>query len=285
MPISRMIPLSTGLAAHVLEWDAGGDHTVVLVHGFLDLAWGWAPTVDAGLRGRYHVVAPDLRGHGDSDWVGAGGYYHFLDYLADLEALVAQVGRARVSLVGHSMGGGIAALYAGTWPDRVHKLALLEGTGPPADTSAPPDRVALWVASWRRARAKPPRTFATVAEAVARLCKYDPHLSPELAAALAEKGTRPLVDGRLVFKHDPLHGSVDPNPFRLALARSFWERVTCPVLLVDGSLSAFRHAPDEAERRARCFRHVTQAVIEGAGHMMQRHRPGEVARVIAELLA
>src|SRR4051812_19362021 len=108
MPASRKVQLGTGLSYHLLEWDGGGDHTVILLHGFLDNAWGWQAAVDAGLGDGLHVVAPDLRGHGDSDWIGAGGYYHFPDYLADLHDLITQVGRARVSLVGHSMGGSVA---------------------------------------------------------------------------------------------------------------------------------------------------------------------------------
>src|SRR5690348_15261143 len=101
-PISRRIPLATGLGCHVLEWGRDQpalDHTVVLLHGFLDLAWTWVPTVEAGLAGRFHVLAPDVRGHGDSDWVGGGGYYHFIDYLADLDDLVRTLGRRRLSLV------------------------------------------------------------------------------------------------------------------------------------------------------------------------------------------
>src|SRR5262245_7125425 len=122
-PTSRRVPLGTGLTHHVLEWgadDPSRDHTVILLHGFLDIAWGWVAVAEPGLAARFHVVAPDLRGHGDSDRVGAGGYYHFPDYLADLHELVAKLGRARVSLVGHSMGGGIAAYYAGSFPERIH---------------------------------------------------------------------------------------------------------------------------------------------------------------------
>ncbi|MCP4448844.1 MAG: alpha/beta hydrolase [Myxococcales bacterium] len=88
----------------MLEWgrdDATLDHSVILINGLLDLSWGWASTVGAGLAGRFHIVAPDLRGHGDSDRVGVGGYYHFVDYLADLHSLIESVGRDRVSLVGH----------------------------------------------------------------------------------------------------------------------------------------------------------------------------------------
>ena len=107
LPQSRRISLSTGLRYHYLEWggdDVTLDHTVILIHGFLDLSWTWEAVAAAGLDRKFHLIAPDLRGHGDSDRVGAGGYYHFMDYLADLADLIEQVGRNKVSLVGHSMG-------------------------------------------------------------------------------------------------------------------------------------------------------------------------------------
>src|SRR5262245_7037118 len=108
MPATRL-RLGTGLHYNVHEWDNGGDHTVLLIHGFLDFAFGFTPLVEAGLDGRYHIIAPDLRGHGDSDRVGDGGYYHFADYVADIHDLVEQKARGRLSIVGHSMGGMVAS--------------------------------------------------------------------------------------------------------------------------------------------------------------------------------
>ena len=118
-PRSRRLALATGLNVHLLEWGSG-DHTVVLVHGFLDLAWGWAE-VAATLAERYHIIAIDQRGHGDSDWIGAGGYYHFFDYVADLEALCDALALPVIDLVGHSMGGMICGYFAGTRPARVRR--------------------------------------------------------------------------------------------------------------------------------------------------------------------
>jgi pimeloyl-ACP methyl ester carboxylesterase len=287
-PASRRVALDTGLAYHVLEWggdDAALDNTVVLVHGFLDVAWGWEATVRAGLAGRFHIVAPDLRGHGDSDRVGPGGYYHFMDYLADVHALIAEVGRERVSLVGHSMGGSVAGYYTGTYPDRIERLALLEGTGPPEQASTGPARVAQWLATWQRARHATQSTYADVAEAAARLRKNDPLLDEELALVLADKGTRVTADGRRQFKHDPVHLTRGPYAYSVGAAEEFWRAITCPVLLVEGSESVFRHAREETERRHACFANRRTAVLDGAAHMMQRHQPDALAALLLEFLS
>ena len=287
-PARREVALGTGLTYHVLEWGQGDpalDHTVVLLHGFLDLAWGWVATVRAGLAGRFHIVAPDLRGHGDSDRVGAGGYYHFADYLADVDDLVRQLGRARVSLVGHSMGGSVAAYFAGTFPQRVHRLVLMEGLGPPDQRDALPDRARSWLAAWRLVRERSPRSYASVDDAAARLRAHDELLDPALARELAEHGTRQRPDGRWVFKHDPLHTTPGPMPFRVAHAEEFWRAITCPVLLVEGDSSAFRHAGPEAERRMQVFHAAERATLPRAGHMMQRHQPAALAEVLASFLS
>ena len=283
MPSSRKLPLATGLGYHLLEWGTG-DHTVVLIHGFLDNAWGWQPMVEAALTAGLHIVAPDMRGHGDSDWVGRGGYYHFVDYLADLHELIAAVGRARVSLVGHSMGGSIAAYYAGAFPERVHKLALLEGLGPPESKEAMPARVATWLSAWKKVRERAPRSYADVEEAAARLAQHDPLVSLEMARFLAEKGTTPALGGRIRFKHDPLHATPGPYGFQLAVAEQFWRRVRCPTLIVAGAQSLMRHPPAEEQRRTVCFQHARRAVVEGAGHMMQRHQPNKLGELLRGFL-
>lgn len=285
-PQSRRVALDTGIHAHVLEW--GGDdpsleHSVFLVHGFLDIAWGWQATVDAGLAGRYHVVAPDARGHGDSDRVGAGGYYHFFDYLADLHSLVGQLGRKSVSLVGHSMGGSITSYYAGTYPERIHRLALLEGIGPPEMPSTGPQRVKLWLDQCKRARDRAPKAYASIEEAAARLRKNDPLLSEELSLFLADKGTVATGDGRR-FKHDPLHLTRGPYPFQVAISKEFWGAVTCPVLIVEGSESTFRHMADEAARRRTAFADCCVETIANAAHMMHRHQPAVLAKLLVDFL-
>ena len=265
---SHKIQAATGLGYHLLEWgaDEPHDHTVLLLHGFLDVAWSWRPTVEAGLAGRFHIVAPELRGHGDSDRVGAGGYYYFADYLADVHALAQKLARTRLSIVGHSMGGSVAGYYAGSFPSRIHRLALLEGLGPPAQSPPGPERVVAWLNGWERVRATPPRSYASVEEAAARLREHDRLLDAALSRELAEHGTVEDADGRRRFKHDPLHATTGPYGYTLDAAKRFWRAITCPVLLVDGAESEYRLG--DADERIACFMQAHHEILPGAGHMM-----------------
>lgn len=284
-PTSSRIPLGTGLTIHALTWNEAAAHTVIVLHGFLDFAWSMAPLVEAGLAERFHVIVPDARGHGDSDRVGAGGYYHFADYLADLDELVRLRAHDTLSIVGHSMGGSIAAYYTGSFPARVHRLALLEGIGPPEAAPTGPDRVRTWLESWRRIRETPPRAIPTLADAAARLRRHDPLLDAQLALTLAEQGTILLPDGTRRFKHDPLHATMGPyGGFQHDVALRFWSAITCPTLLVDGGASSFVHGADEAARRKSAFRDARHIVLPGAGHMMQRHQPAALARILLDFL-
>ena len=281
---SRKLALATGLAYHVLEWGEANAHdtTFVLVHGFLDVAHGWRAVAER-LAARAHVIAPDLRGHGDSDWIGAGGYYHYMDYVADLDDVIARLARRRVIAVGHSMGGGVVAYWAATRAERPHAIALLEGLGPPDQRDADlPARTARWIDAWRDSPRRTPRVMAALDDAAARLRRHDPLLGEALARELAAAGTREVAGG-LAWKHDPLHVTEGPYPFRRDHAARFWRAITCPVLVVDGERSML-NLPD-AERAARRaeLRRCTHVVLPGAGHMMQRHRPIELAELLLTL--
>jgi pimeloyl-ACP methyl ester carboxylesterase len=283
---SRRVLLPSGLSTHFLEWgteEPALDHTVLLLHGWLENAWAWEATAEAGLAGRFHLISVDLRGHGDSDRVGAGGGYHLADYLADLHDLIPLVARGRLSLVGHSLGGAIAGLYAGASPQRISRLALLEGTGLPRPGGGPA-RVARWLEKRERVRERPQRSYKSVEEAAARLRETDPPLRPALALRLAEKGTAPGSDGRLRFKHDPRLTAGHPCAFDVEHARLFWANVACPVLILEGAESATRLPEEEGRRRWSSFPNWRHAVLRDAGHMMQRHQPEALAAVLLEFL-
>lgn len=254
----------------------------MLVHGFLDLAYTWHE-VAAQLATRAHVIAPDLRGHGDSDRIGPGGYYHFFDYIPDLDDVIERYARTKLVLVGHSMGGSVCSYWAGMRPERLSALALLEGLGPPDQSHAElPARTAGWIKSWRTVRTEE-TGMATVADAAARLRKYDPLLGEELSVRLAEHGTRD-VGGRRVWKRDPLHMTMGPYPFRRDYAEQYWKRISCPVLIVDANQTQLNLTDDERASRRAVFANHRHATIDGAGHMMQRHQPARLAALLLELM-
>ncbi len=280
-PTSRAV-VANGLRHHVLEWDGGGRSSVLCLHGFLDLAWAFHQVAPALAREGHHVIAPDLRGHGETDRVGPGGYYHFMDYVLDVADLADALARDRLALVGHSMGGSIAAYFAGAFPERARRLVILEALRL-ADTPprALPGRAAEWVAGVRRARSRGGRLYASVEAAARRIRQHDPLCPEEEARFLAERATRP-VPGGVAFRHDPLHLTRGPYPFRLDQARAFWAEVRCPVLLVDGAES--EPPPEDMPSRVAAFRDARQMAIAGAGHMMMRHRPLQVAGAVADFL-
>jgi pimeloyl-ACP methyl ester carboxylesterase len=275
------LQLATHMRYRLLEWDGPGDTTFVLVHGFSDLAFTWCD-VAARLSAAGHVIAPDLRGHGDSEWIGAGGYYHFLDYVADLDDVIRQKARERVVLVGHSMGGSVSGYYAGTRPERLAGLVLVEGLGPPDMAGSDgPARTAAWVDAWRTGRDKG-KVMPSLDEAVRRIRKADEFLDEAAARKFAEAGTR-AVEGGVTWKHDPLHMTMGPYAFRLDVAKRYWERVTCPVLCVDGASSKLNLSADERAARRASFKSVRHLEIAGAGHAVQRHQPAQLADAILAL--
>jgi pimeloyl-ACP methyl ester carboxylesterase len=281
---AHKIQLATGLAYNVCEWDGHGDTSFVLVHGFTDLGAGWCEVAPL-LAPHGNVLAPDMRGHGDSDRIGPGGYYHFFDYVADLDEVIRHLARPRVVLVGHSMGGSIASYYAGTRPERISRLALLEGLGPPDQSdAATPTRTAMWIDAWRAAASHAPKPMPTLEDAAQRLRRADDLLDEALARKLAHLGTRE-VPGGYRWKHDPLHLTMGPYPFRLDVARRHWERITCPVLIVDGARSRLNLSEAERAARRACFANHRHLVIDDAGHALQRHQPARVAAALLELAA
>jgi pimeloyl-ACP methyl ester carboxylesterase len=207
-----------------------------------------------------------------------------MDYVADLDDVIAQTVEGELVLVGHSMGGSVSGYWAGTRPEQVHRLALLEGLGPPDMANMDgPTRTQMWIDAWKAARAKPQKTLASIDEAVAKLRSKDALLTDDVARDLAIHGTRP-VPGGFAWKHDPLHMTMGPYPYRLDTAIKYWKRITCPVLIVDGEASNLNlPIADRAARRAQFANH-RHVVVPGAGHALQRHQPAAIAELVIELL-
>ena len=275
---------ANGLTHHVITWEPEGprpDATVLCGHGFLDVGYSFRQIAERLAARGHRVVAFDWRGHGETEWVGAGGYYHFMDYVADLADLVGALAPGPLHLVGHSMGGTAAALFAGAFPDRVERLVLLEGLGPEEQASAPPpERTARWVEAVRKVRSKPQRRMASLAEALARMRVQNPELPDELGLELAARSTR-KADGGYEWSFDPIHRTRGPYPFRTETFLAYLRAIRAPTLLVDGE-KGYR-AADHADRVA-ALPHAERIELPGVGHMMHWFAPDAVAGVTDSFL-
>jgi len=269
------------LRQHLLEWGAGR-RTVLLLHGFLEHAHAWDLVGPSLAQAGYRVLALDWRGHGESEWIGAGGYYHFPDYTADLAALARLLGGS-LALVGHSMGATVAMQYAGTEPERVWGLVCVDGLGPPdgSDATGVPDRFAQWIADLERTGERNPRLM-TLEEAKGRLRERFPRFTPNVARLLAEHGTR-ARSGLRVWKFDPLHQTRAPMPFQRTFAARFWERVRCPALYLEGAESPLRLDPADRDDRLALLR-AQRMAIPGSGHHPHLEQPERLVEALRSFL-
>lgn len=257
-----------------LEWGAPTGTPTVLLHGFLDHAGSWARVAE-GLGG--WRLAIDHRGHGLSPHAGPGETYHFPDYLADLDALLAQVGPAR--LVGHSMGGTIASMYAGVRPSRVRCLVTVDGLGLFDSSTQSVERMSQFLDEV----ASPPtnRVFPTVEAAAARLRHSNPSLDEAWARALAERTLRP-EGGGFTWTWDPRHRIRGPVPYRHDNHLQFLRRVVCPVLAVHPENSPF--APADVHLLESAIAKLRTVEVAGAGHMVHLDAPAALAAAIRPFL-
>ncbi|HVK71175.1 MAG TPA: alpha/beta hydrolase [Polyangium sp.] len=244
--------------------------TVLLLHGYLDSGATWDLVAEPLARAGHDVLAPDLRGFGESDSVGAGGYYHFPDYVSDLSSLLDILAPKRLALVGHSMGGTIAALFAGARPQRVDQLVLLEGLGAPgSEPSTAVDRMRTWLDDMRSLD-RTPRPVGSFDEALDRLARRHPQVSRMILESRARLLTR-THSGRLSWAYDSMHRTTAPVPFHLESFKCFLRRITAPTLYVSGGVNGLR-LHDEAERLA-CIPNTLHVDLPDAGHMMHWTAP------------
>lgn len=277
-----LVPSPRGLRLRVCTWGPDAGRPVLVLHGFLEQGAAW-DTFARALGGR--VVAPDHRGHGLSAHVGAGGSYAFWDYVADVDGVVRALG-GEVDLVGHSMGGTIAALFAATRPAAVRRLVLVEGLGLRDLSHEVHDRAEAFL----DAMAAPPRhkLFPDVAAAAARMTRVNPNLGEAQALRLAARVTRPTVpgdteaeahrEGWLTWTWDPLHKARNPVPFRADVHRGFLARIQAPTLVIDGGDSPL--APDDALARVAAIPTSRRVVLPGAGHLVHHDAPEALADLV-----
>jgi pimeloyl-ACP methyl ester carboxylesterase len=278
------------LRIHFRDWGNATAQPLILVHGLRDHSHSF-DDLARSLMDHYHVLALDLRGHGDSETTP---YYSFGHFVLDLRNLVRALRLEQPVLIGHSMGGEVVAHYSGCFPDVPSRVVIIEGLGPP-----PPDmqEEVRWTidafARIDRAFTGPPG-LKDLDAAYRRLRERNPRLPESKAHELALLGTRAREDGMLEWKFDAMLTTMSiTGPFSLEYNLALWQRIAAPTLIVHGAESgefwrskpgAIYLEPDDLARRLAGFRGGRFIEIAGAGHMVHFDRLRELVTAIREFL-
>jgi len=278
-----------GLDYHVRAWGDPAARKVFLLHGWMDVSASFQFLVDA-LPDDWHVLAPDWRGFGLSANPQDG--YWFADYVADLDALARALSPdAPIDVAGHSLGANVAMFYAGARPQRVARVAALDGFGVPSEA---PERAPAKFRKWLDAVADLPAfaPYASMAAVADRLQKNNPRLSRDRAEWLAPHWAEALPDGTARLRADPKHKLPFPITARIDDMYAVWREIKAPVLWMRAAESDIGRwlagGGDAAAEVARRFTHVPNGrlvTVEGAGHMLHHDQPEAVAHHLAGFFA
>jgi len=274
--------VSQRLNLNYVMWGKKDAPTVILLHGGRDHARNWDRTAES-LSNEYRVIAPDLRGHGDSDWA-EGGSYSIIDYVLDVNALFKELGIQEASIIGHSLGGSIALQYAGAFPEQVNRVVSIEGVArmqwregqrKPAHA-----RLQKWVENMRNLETRNVRSYPSQEEACKRMREANPNLSPELAYHLTVHGTRKVGEG-FVWKFDNHVRTPSPYEFNMEDARDIWNQIRCPIMFLFGSES-WGKQPDNLDLSA--FHNFNTVNIDNAGHWVHHDQFNGFMSVVSDFL-
>lgn len=282
-PVSNSF-VSQRLKLHYVDWGNADAPPLILQHGGRDhcRSWDW---VAEELCRDWHVVAPDLRGHGDSAW-SPEGHYGMDAFVYDFAQLVETLGHEQVTIVAHSLGGNIATRFTGLYPDRVRKLVNIEGLGPTREKleemfgDSVETRLRHWIDDKRRAAGRQPRRYPTLEAAYARMKEENGFLSDEQARHLTVHGASRNEDGSWSWKFDNYLNVWTASDLPYEERIQLWQAITCPVLLLYG-LDSFASSPLR-DGRAEHFRNARVIEYENAGHWLHHD---QFERFVADVKA
>lgn len=275
---------SQRLKLHYLDWGNETAPHMLLIHGIHDHChtWDW---VAQTLCSAFHVVVPDLRGHGDSDWAIGGAYGH-IDDVYDLAQLVHQDELDPVHIIAHSLGGTLACIFAGIYPEKIASLTVLEGVGGMPDWyvrgSTTRETLKFWIDSNRKMAGRTARRYPSLAEAFKRMQKSNPHLDEQRARHLTVHGSNRNEDGSYTWKFDNYTHSRPPYDIPYDQIQELWREITCPVLLITATEGyPYRIGQNDT---AKHFRNVESALIERAGHWVHHDQLDQFLKVTLDFL-
>lgn len=262
--------ISQRMRLRYVDWGNPEAPPLILQHGGRDhcRSWDWAAQQ---LREQWHVICPDLRGHGDSDW-SADGDYAMSSFVYDFAQLIETLGYDQVTVVAHSMGGVVASRFTGLYPERVRKLVNIEGLGFAYDARGNPagqsyaERFRKYIESRRRFSGFVAKRYPSLEAAYARMKEANPYLTDAQARHLTHHAANRNEDGTWSWKYDPALNVFNPFDPTYDEIRGLWQAITCPVLLLWGRDSFFSTPEDDG--RLDNFQKPTLKVYEKAGHWL-----------------
>ena len=277
---------SQRLRLHYLDWGNPGAPPLILQHGGLDHGRSW-DHVARELMADWHVIVPELRGHGDSAWPSDGDYT-MAAYVYDLAQLIHQQKLAPVTIVGHSLGGNVAIRYAGIYPENVRKLVAIEGLGRSPEivrereAKPPHEKLAEWIDRKRALSARLPRRYDSLEEAAERMKEKNRFLTDDMAMHLTVFGVNQNEDGTYSWKFDNYLRAWPPGDMPQSELERLWARITCPTLLIYGKES-WATNPEEDGRIAH-FPTAKVAAFEDAGHWVHHDRFTDFVKLLKTFL-
>ena len=278
---------SQRLRLHYVDWGNRDAPPLLLVHGGRDHCrnWDW---VAQELRHDYHVIAPDLRGHGDSEWL-RGAVYRMQDYIYDIAQLIHQLDLAPLTIVSHSLGGQISLNYTGLYPENVKKIVAIEGLGmspkriKEREGTPGDERMRKWIEDVRGIAGRTPRRYKTLDEAFQRMHAANKHLTADKARHLTEHGVHQNEDGTYTWKFDNYVHADKPFGMTAADNAQLRQRITCPAMLGYGGDSWASYPPDDG--RDRYFNTAEFIKIPNASHWVHHDQLDEFLGHVRRFLA
>lgn len=268
---------SAGLRLQVTQWGPPTGRPVVMLHGIRGYAETFAG-VAAALQPECRVIAFDQRGRGRSDWDRQHHYYTDA-YVNDLSAVVEALGLERFDLLGHSMGGINAIVYASRYPSKVNRL-LVEDAGPGA-FEASPGAIRI-----RRELATTPGHFATWDAARDFMRALRPSVTEEAREQRLNSMLRPADGGGFTWQYDHVGIAatrLNPDPARLVDLRPHVAALACETLVVRGGHSDYLQ-PEMVEDMQRLNPRIRSAVVPGAGHYIHDDQPALFHQLVRDFL-
>ena len=274
-----------GLAYNVRRWGRKGAEPLMLLHGAKDSSSTFQFVVDR-LKGEWDIFAPDWRGHGYSDWAIGGYWFH--DFLADLNNLRRQLFQDRaIPIVGHSLGGNIAGIYAGLRPKHVSHVVSLDGFGPLMNAVPTEAKTVLRKTLDGAESARGRSAYATLSDAAQRLMQANPRLQRPEAVFLAMHSTRLGEDARRRWLFDPAYQKTIPTLRSLEEWFSIWSDTEAPICWLastDLRPNAPTNFPEVMEQRAAAMRVARRLTLPDTGHNIHHDAPDVVAVAIEQFI-